>query len=40
MSDKTKTLFDHLKAITQYQDPNYWETLTDADKRTWWDNCY
>lgn len=35
MSNKTKTLFDHLKAITQYQDPNYWDTLTDADKRTW-----
>ena len=34
MSVKTKTLFDHLKAITQYQDPNYWDTLTDADKRT------
>ena len=34
MSVKTKTLFDHLKAITQYQDPNYWEKLSDADKKT------
>ena len=35
MSNKPKTLFDHLKAITQYQDPNYWEKLSDADKKTW-----
>lgn len=34
MSNKPKTLFDHLKAITQYQDPNYWEKLSDADKKT------
>lgn len=31
----TKSLFDHIKMITQTQDPNYWDTLEDADKRTW-----
>ena len=35
MSDKPKTLFDHIKAITQEQNPNYWETLDDSDKKTW-----
>lgn len=30
-----KSLFDHIKAICQEQDPNYWSKLTDADKRTW-----
>ena len=29
-----KTLFDHIKAITSEQDPNYWDTLEDADKKT------
>ena len=32
---KTKSLFDHIKAITSEQNPNYWETLSDADKKTW-----
>jgi len=32
---KTKTLFDHIKMITQVQDPKYWGTLTDGDKKTW-----
>jgi hypothetical protein len=32
---KPKSLFDHLKAITQYQDPEYWETLSDSDKKSW-----
>ena len=35
MSDKPKTLFDHIKAITQEQNPNYWETLDESDKKTW-----
>jgi hypothetical protein len=30
-----KSLFDHIKAITTEQNPNYWETLEDGDKRTW-----
>jgi wyosine [tRNA(Phe)-imidazoG37] synthetase (radical SAM superfamily) len=29
------TLFDHLKQITDIQNPKYWDTLEDADKRTW-----
>ena len=32
---KVKSLFEHLKAVTTYQDPNYWETLSEGDKRTW-----
>lgn len=37
ISDKpnVKSLFEHLKAVTTYQDPNYWETLSDGDKKTW-----
>ena len=31
----SKTLFDHIKAITSEQDPKYWETLDDSDKKTW-----
>ena len=31
----SKTLFDHIKAVTQFQDPKYWDKLDDADKRTW-----
>jgi hypothetical protein len=30
-----KTLFDHIKAITTDQNPKYWDTLEDADKKTW-----
>lgn len=29
-----KSLFDHIKAITTEQNPNYWDTLEDADKKT------
>ena len=32
---KAKGLFDHIKAITQEQDPNYWDTLGESDKKTW-----
>jgi len=31
----SKTLFDHIKAITTEQRIDYWETLDDGDKRTW-----
>jgi hypothetical protein len=31
---KSKGLFDHIKAITAEQDPNYFDTLTDADIKT------
>ena len=30
-----KTLFDHIKAVTQFQDPKYWDKLEEADKKTW-----
>jgi len=30
-----KSLFDHIKAVTSEQNPNYWETLDDGDKKTW-----
>ena len=32
---KTKTLFDHIKQITNVQNQLYWDNLTDADKKTW-----
>ena len=32
---KTKTLFDHIKAITSIQDPKYWDKLEEGDKKTW-----
>jgi hypothetical protein len=34
-TEKSKTLFDHIKAITTEQDPNYWDSLSEGDKRTW-----
>ena len=30
-----KSLFDHIKAITNEQDPHYWDKLEDADKKSW-----
>ena len=30
-----KSLFDHIKAITQFQDPKYWDKLEEGDKKTW-----
>lgn len=32
---KALSLFDHLKQITDVQNPKYWDTLTEADKKTW-----
>lgn len=29
-----KTLFDHIKEITSVQNPKYWDTLDDSDKKT------
>jgi hypothetical protein len=29
------TLFDHIKAITQFQDPKYWDKLDESDRKTW-----
>ena len=31
----SKTLFDHITQITNVQDPKYWDTLDESDKRTW-----
>jgi hypothetical protein len=33
--DKPKTLWDHLKQITDTKNPLYWDTLTDADRKSW-----
>jgi hypothetical protein len=30
-----KSLFDHIKAITSEQDPKYWDTLEESDKKSW-----
>ena len=30
-----KSLFDHIKAITSEQNPKYWDTLEEEDKKTW-----
>jgi hypothetical protein len=30
-----KSLFDHIKAITNEQDQNYWDKLDESDKKTW-----
>jgi hypothetical protein len=32
---KTKTLFDHINAITQIQDKKYFSKISDGDKKTW-----
>jgi hypothetical protein len=32
---KGLTLFDHIKAVTNDQNPKYWEKLDTVDKKTW-----
>ena len=32
---KTKSLFDHIKQITNVQNTMYWDSLNDGDKKTW-----
>ena len=32
---KRKSLFDHIQAITVVQSPNYWEEISDEDKKSW-----
>ena len=34
-SPKSKSLFDHLNEIRIGKNPKYFDTLTDADKKTW-----
>ncbi len=29
---KKKSLFDHIKQITDVQNPNYWDEISDEDK--------
>ena len=35
MSVKKKSLFDHVNQVTSVQNPNYWEDISDEDKKTW-----
>ena len=35
MTVKKKSLFDHIKQITDVQNPNYWEEISDEDKKSW-----
>ena len=30
-----KSLFDHIKAVTTKQNPKYWDTLEESDKKSW-----
>ena len=30
-----KTLFDHIKQITDVQNPKYWDTLDESERKTW-----
>ena len=32
---KPKGLFDHLRHLREVQDPNYFDTLSDVDKKSW-----
>ena len=32
---KRKSLFDHINQITAVQNPNYWEDISDEDKKSW-----
>ena len=32
---KRKSLFDHIKQITAVQSPNYWNDISDEDKKSW-----
>lgn len=35
VSSKAKTLFDHINEIRVGKNPKYFQTLSDADKKTW-----
>ena len=34
-SIKKKSLFDHINQITAVQNPDYWEQISEEDKKTW-----
>lgn len=35
LAPKAKGLFDHINHLRQEQDPKYFDTLSDADKKSW-----
>lgn len=35
LGPKAKGLFDHINAIREQQNPKYFDTLTDSDKKSW-----
>ena len=35
MTVKKKSLFYHIKQITDVQNPNYWDEISDDDKKSW-----
>ena len=35
MTIKKKSLFDHVNQVTSVQNPNYWDEISDEDKKTW-----
>ena len=32
---KKKSLFDHINQITSVQNPDYWDEISDEDKKSW-----
>ena len=32
---KKKSLFDHINQVTSVQNPNYWDEISDEDKKSW-----
>ena len=32
---KKKSLFDHIQAVTSQQSPNYWDEISDDDRKSW-----
>ena len=35
MSKKRKSLFDHVNAVTSEQHPDYWDQISDDDRKSW-----
>ena len=35
MMVKKKSLFDHVNQVTSVQNPNYWDDISDEDKKSW-----
>ena len=32
---KKKSLFDHVRQVTSVQNPNYWDEISEEDKKAW-----